>query len=109
MTETDPGLQDALAALWLRARERVDGRIDVLEDATAAVAEGRLAGDLRVRARTAAHQLAGLLGTLGLPAASPVARRLERLLTDGPVPGDALAMRDDVRALRDAAEAGPTA
>lgn len=108
MAETDPGLQDALAALWLRSRERVDGRIDVLEEAAAALADGGLPGELAERARTSAHQLAGLLGTLGLPDASPVARRLEHLLADGPGPGDAPALAAGVRELRDAVEAGPT-
>lgn len=107
MSDADAGLDDALAALWLRARPRVDGRIDVLDEAAAALAAGTLDDALRERARTQAHQLAGLLGTLGLPDASPVARRLEHLLADGPSAGDAEALAAGAAELRRAAEAGP--
>ena len=105
---TDPGLDDALAALWVRSLPRVLGRIDVLDEAAAALGSGALDDDLRERARVEAHRLAGLLGTLGLPEASPVARRLEHLLAADPRPQDATALRDGARALRTAAEAGPT-
>lgn len=110
MADADPGLDDALAELWLRARARVDARIDVLDEAAAALGspEG-LPDGLRERARTQAHQLAGLLGTLGLPGASPVAKRVELLLADGPGRADAGPLADAAGELRAAAEAGPTA
>lgn len=108
MAETDPGLDDALAALWERTRPRVDARIDVLEQAAAALAGPGLDDELRDRARTQAHQLAGLLGTMGLPAASPVAKRLEHLLAGGPSAADAPGLVDGARELRVAAAAGPT-
>jgi HPt (histidine-containing phosphotransfer) domain-containing protein len=109
MADPDPGLDDALRELWLRARPRVEARIDVLEDAAAALAADGLDPELQDRARTQAHQLAGLLGTLGLPAASPVARRAEHLLAGSPGRADAEALAADARELRRAAEAGPTA
>lgn len=108
MAEPDPGLDEAFAALWGRARPRVDARIDVLEEAAAALAGAGLDESLRDHARTQAHQLAGLLGTLGLPAASPVARRLEHLLAGGPSAADAPELQDGARELREAAAAGPT-
>ncbi|CAB4951313.1 unannotated protein [freshwater metagenome] len=110
MADADPGLDDALAELWLRARARVDARIDVLDEAAAALGspEG-LPDELRERARTQAHQLAGLLGTLGLSDASPVARRVELLLAQGPGPADAATVAAAADELRAAAEAGPTA
>lgn len=108
MAEPDPALDDALAAFWARARPRVDARIDVLEEAAAALAGPGLPDELRDRARTQAHQLAGLLGTLGLPDATPVARRLEHLLRDGPGAGDAAGLAAGAAELRRAAEAGPT-
>lgn len=107
MADVDPGLDDALAELWLRARGRVDARIDVLDEAAGALRTGALPDDLRDRARTGAHQLAGLLGTLGLPDASPVARRLEHLLAATPTPADADALAAGAARLRAAAEAGP--
>jgi HPt (histidine-containing phosphotransfer) domain-containing protein len=108
MADADPGLDEALAELWLRARGRVDARIDVLEEAAAALAAGSLTHEERDRARTQAHQLAGLLGTLGLPAASPVARRLENLLAGDPGPEDAAAVAEGARELRRAVAEGPT-
>lgn len=107
MATGDSGLDDALGELWLRARPRVDARIDVLELAASALAAGELGEDLRERARTQAHQLAGLLGTLGLPDASPVARRLEHLLADGPTASDAGTLASGAAELRGAAAAGP--
>jgi HPt (histidine-containing phosphotransfer) domain-containing protein len=104
----DPGLDDLLADLWERSRPRVLARIDVLDEAAAALAADELGGDLRERARVEAHRLAGLLGTLGLPAASPVARSLEHLLADGPTAADAAELRDGARELRRAVVAGPT-
>jgi HPt (histidine-containing phosphotransfer) domain-containing protein len=109
MADPDPALDDAFAELWLRARPRVDARIDVLDEAAAALAGDGLDEELRDRARTQAHQLAGLLGTLGLPDASPIARRLELLLQDAPGPGNAAELAEGAAGLRRAAEAGPTA
>lgn len=110
MADPDPGLDDALAELWLRSRARVDARIDVLEEAAGALASGDgLPDELQERARVQAHQLAGLLGTLGLPDASPVAKRVELLLTGAPGPADAGAVAEGARELRRAVEAGPTA
>ncbi|MDO9410469.1 Hpt domain-containing protein [Patulibacter sp.] len=109
MADADPGLDDALAELWLRARVRVDARIDVLEEAAAALGSpAGLPDELRDRARTQAHQLAGLLGTLGLPDASPVARRVEGLLTGAPTAADAGPIAEAAGELRRATEAGPT-
>ncbi|WP_026909565.1 Hpt domain-containing protein [Patulibacter minatonensis] len=108
MAETDPGLDDAMAALWARARPRVDARIDGIESAAAALAAGTLGDEERDAARTQAHQLAGLLGTLGLPDASPVARRLEHLLAGGPSAADAETLVAGAAELRRAAAAGPT-
>lgn len=105
---SDPGLDDALAELWTLSLPRVLGRIAVLDEAAAALGDGALDDGLRERARVEAHRLAGLLGTLGLPAATPVAKRLEHLLADGPGPEDAGILEDGARELRAAAEAGPT-
>jgi HPt (histidine-containing phosphotransfer) domain-containing protein len=101
------GLDDALRALWDRTLPRILGRVAVLDEAAAALAAGRLDDDLRDRARTEAHRLAGTLGTMGLPDASPVAKRLERLLEGGPGPDDASSLVDGARTLREMAERGP--
>lgn len=104
----DPGLDEALAALWEHSLPRVLARIAVLDEAAEALAADGLDDGLRDRARVEAHRLAGLLGTLGLPDASPVARRLEQLLAAGPGLSEAQELRVGARALRTAADAGPT-
>ncbi|WP_022927925.1 Hpt domain-containing protein [Patulibacter americanus] len=101
------GLEDALRALWDRTLPRVLGRIAVLDEAAAALAAGRLDDELCDRARIEAHRLAGTLGTMGLPDASPVAKRLERLLEAGPGPDEAAPLQDGARTLRQMAERGP--
>jgi HPt (histidine-containing phosphotransfer) domain-containing protein len=108
MSDTDAGLDDAMAELWLRARPRVDARIDGIEAAAAELAAGTLGDEQRDAARTQAHQLAGVLGTLGLADASPVARRLEHLLAGSPTAADAATLVTGAAELRRAAEAGPT-
>jgi HPt (histidine-containing phosphotransfer) domain-containing protein len=101
------GLDDALRALWDRTLPRVLARVAVLDEAAAALAGGRLDDHLCDRARTEAHRLAGTLGTMGLPDASPVAKRLERLLEAGPGPNDAAPLQDGARILRGMVERGP--
>jgi HPt (histidine-containing phosphotransfer) domain-containing protein len=88
---TDPREQDqfrdALAAIWTRSRPALLER-----QATIARAVPELEGhpdDLQLResTRTEAHKLAGLLGTLGLPKGTELARGIEdRLDPDAPPP-----------------------
>lgn len=101
------GLDDALRALWDRTLPRVLARIAVLDDAAAALGAGGLDDELRDRARTEAHRLAGTLGTMGLPDASPLAKTLERLLETPPEREAAVVLGDGARALRAMAERGP--
>jgi HPt (histidine-containing phosphotransfer) domain-containing protein len=101
------GLDDALRALWDRTLPRVLARIAVLDEAASALGDGGLGDELRERARTEAHRLAGTLGTLGLPDASPLAKTLERLLEQPPGPDAAEPLADGARALRRMAERGP--
>ena len=70
-------LQGKLAEIWTRTRERVLERLEVLDQASVALLEGNLGAGLRKQAESAAHKLAGLLGTFGLAAASRFARELE--------------------------------
>jgi DNA-binding response OmpR family regulator/HPt (histidine-containing phosphotransfer) domain-containing protein len=67
----------AVDQLWARARGAMLERVDVLERAARAAAEGRLTGALRQQATDEAHRLAGALGTFGLPEGSRSARELE--------------------------------
>lgn len=99
--------QDVLRGMWERSRERVQARVGAIEDVVTALADGPLAEDERERARIEAHRLAGLLGTLGVTAGSPVARRLELALRGCPVRDDAPALQADVQRLREIVAAGP--
>jgi HPt (histidine-containing phosphotransfer) domain-containing protein len=104
----DPlGLDEALRELWDRTRPRVLGRVAVLEEASAALRAGTLDPELRERARCEAHRLAGTLGTLGLPDASPVAKRLELLLDDELGRGAPDTLAEGAAQLRAMTEAGP--
>ncbi|WP_239307989.1 Hpt domain-containing protein, partial [Frankia sp. Cj3] len=75
----------AVRAVWERAGPALLARIDVLDDAVAALLEGRLDEAARERAAREAHKLAGSAGTFGFGHASDLARDLERMLAaDGP-------------------------
>ena len=73
----------ALDELWPRTRATMLARVDVLEQAGRAAADGRLIGALRQRAADEAHRLAGALGTFGLPEGTRLARELETRYAGG--------------------------
>jgi HPt (histidine-containing phosphotransfer) domain-containing protein len=89
-----PDMDDALRTIWARHRPVALERVAVLERAAEALREERLDDALCEQARSAAHRLAGSLGTFGLGAATEQARRAERLLDGaaaaGGSPGTAL-------------------
>lgn len=66
-----------LRSVWARQQDRVNDRLDVIERALAALADGRLDAALRRDAERAAHTLAGSIGTFGFTEASEAARGLE--------------------------------
>src|SRR5690349_15431235 len=57
------GLDTMVQGLWEQARPVALERVDVLDDAVAAVMVGALDEDLRARAQRESHKLAGSLGT----------------------------------------------
>lgn len=81
----DDKLKAMLAALWLRNRGAVLDRVAILREALAQAAEGRLDEKSRLRAVDAAHKLAGVLGTFGLPQGTEFAREAEETFGD-PLP-----------------------
>ena len=105
----DIGFSAAVAALWVEARPRALERVDAIEDAVAALMAGALDDASRDGARREAHKLAGSLGTFGVPEGSTIARGLELALEAGPQPADALALSEQVLALRRAVEASASA
>ncbi|MGA7258829.1 MAG: hypothetical protein WBX09_19430, partial [Terracidiphilus sp.] len=60
-----PSISALLDQLWLKFRPQIEERVAVLEQAAAALAQGNLSPALCAEAQSAAHKLAGSLGTFG--------------------------------------------
>jgi HPt (histidine-containing phosphotransfer) domain-containing protein len=93
---TDPYTADLLAQMWERFRPLAHERLALLDEATAAAEAGTLTPELRERGASAAHKLAGSLGSFGREG-SDEAKRAELLLAG---PADPAALRALVDALR---------
>ena len=72
-------LSEALDRLWTQFLPLVNERIAILEAAAAASATKRLSAEEMEAAKSAAHKLAGVLGSYGLPRGTQVARELETM------------------------------
>ncbi len=70
-------LSDSLDRLWARFLPQIAERVAVLESAAAGVAAGTLSASRRDAAQSAAHNLAGVLGTFNLTRGTILARELE--------------------------------
>jgi HPt (histidine-containing phosphotransfer) domain-containing protein len=70
-------IQSMLAAIWERSKTTLVQRVETLREARTAVGKGRLDEPVRLRAVDAAHKLAGVLGTFGLPRGTELAREAE--------------------------------
>lgn len=97
---SDPGLDAVLARMWEGFRPLAASRVDALETYVSALQAGTADDGLRADAASAAHKLAGALGSYGR-GGSDEAARLETLLGDGGSgPRDPLQMVALVRSLR---------
>jgi HPt (histidine-containing phosphotransfer) domain-containing protein len=74
---TDEALSQAMDGLWARFLPDIRDRVSVLESAAKAASEGKLPAKQREAAQSAAHKLAGVLGTFGLTRGTVLARELE--------------------------------
>ncbi len=74
-----PELNAALDRLWLQYLPQIEERVGLLEGAGKALMGHRLPDDQREAAKTAAHKLAGVLGTFGLMKGTILAREAEML------------------------------
>jgi HPt (histidine-containing phosphotransfer) domain-containing protein len=72
-------MNEALDRLWKQFLPQIEERVAALESAGAALAAGGLSRDQREVANTAAHKLAGVLGTFGLTRGTVLAREAELL------------------------------
>jgi HPt (histidine-containing phosphotransfer) domain-containing protein len=73
-------LHDLLATLWARSRETIGERLDVLRSTHRALSANATDKRARKAGVDAAHKLAGILGTFGLPDGTNLARKAEVML-----------------------------
>lgn len=91
------------AAIWRRALPRTTGQVVTIQNAVAALADGRLDEPNRADAQRQAHRIAGVAGTFGFDEASSTARELEAFFESRPTdPADARPATRLVRTLREA-------
>ena len=83
-----PGLNAALDRLWARFLPEMRERATIIEIAVQSLASGALSAGQKEAAASAAHKLAGVLGTFSLQRGTELARELELAFTS--VPNDAL-------------------
>ncbi|HEV2280703.1 MAG TPA: Hpt domain-containing protein [Acidobacteriaceae bacterium] len=77
--QVSPSLAAALDRLWERHLPEIEERLAAIESAAAATAAGTLSPGQRQAAHSAAHNLAGVLGTFGLAEGTGPAREIEHL------------------------------
>lgn len=76
-------LATAMNRLWSQYLPELEERVAVLQAAAAALHEGTITAALRGEATSAAHKLAGVLGTFGLSAGTDLAREAEHFYSGG--------------------------
>ncbi len=77
-------MADLLQALWVKNYPLLVERMKLLHAAKEKLNAGCLNEQTRKDGEEAAHKLAGILGTFGLPQGSVLASRIEVLLAGGP-------------------------
>ena len=78
----------------------MEERVAALEAAGTALTAGRLSDDQREAAQSAAHKLAGVLGTFGLTKGTILAREAEMLCSGDADPASAAQLTDIAAQLR---------
>ena len=73
-------LHDLLATLWARSRQTISDRVDTLRATHRALRANPADKHARRAGADAAHKLAGILGTFGLPEGTNIARHVELML-----------------------------
>lgn len=80
-------LSQALDQLWARFLPQIAERVSLLESAATAFSANQLSTAQREAASSAAHKLAGVLGTFGLTRGTDLARDLEIFYSSEGGPG----------------------
>lgn len=88
-----PDLTEALGRLWRQFLPQMYERVAALETAAGPLAAGNLTDAQREEANSAAHKLAGILGSFGLPDGTELAREAEKLCSGEPGAAPAAAAR----------------
>ncbi|MBB6142768.1 HPt (histidine-containing phosphotransfer) domain-containing protein [Silvibacterium bohemicum] len=78
---SQPDLPGKLEAVWKNNLPKIAGRVLTLRFAEQSLAQGTLDQVGRKEAESAAHKLAGILGTFGLPQGTALASKIEVLLS----------------------------
>jgi HPt (histidine-containing phosphotransfer) domain-containing protein len=86
-------LSEAMDRMWDQFLPLMRERVEVLETAAQAFAAGPLSVELQQGAQSAAHKLAGVLGTFGLTRGTVLARELEIMYSRESDPDSDLAPR----------------
>ena len=79
-------LKKKLEETWAKMLPLMLRRLDVINRAHRALADGALDDSLRTEAANEAHKLAGSLGVFGLQEGSKSALEIERILANEPIP-----------------------
>jgi HPt (histidine-containing phosphotransfer) domain-containing protein len=104
-------LTQRILKLWERYKPLCLERLSVIEEARTAASSTALNDEARGKAESAAHKLAGVLGSIGLPEGSKIASEIEALLQPGDTltPGQLSRLSELVANLRSQLTRGPTA
>ena len=86
-----PEMKEAIDRLWAKFLPEMKERVAILQAAAVAFAADQLSEAQHEAANTAAHKLAGVLGTFGLTRGTVLARELEIMYSqeNGPDPATA--------------------
>ena len=97
-----PNLAAALDRLWARFLPEIRERVAVVDAAVQALAAGSLGAGQKDAAASAAHKLAGVLGTFSLARGTELARELELQFSGTPASASQLAsIASELRAVID--------
>jgi HPt (histidine-containing phosphotransfer) domain-containing protein len=89
--DAQSAMSEALDRMWARFLPQMQERVDTLDAAAQAFAAGSLSVEQQEEALSAAHKLAGVLGTFGLTSGTVLARELELIYSRQNEPDPALA------------------
>lgn len=76
-------LQQGMGEIWQQSRPKLETRLVVLEQAIAALRQGRLEADFAEKASQQAHKLVGTLGMFGADDGSTIAQQVELAFQGG--------------------------